>query len=71
MPRYFFNLDGAKPFLDKEGVELPDDEAAWREAKLFARDIESNLRPGEMWYLEVHERDRPIYQLRVCSRRCG
>ena len=33
MPRYFFDTDdGAAPFMDDEGSELPDDQAARHEA---------------------------------------
>jgi hypothetical protein len=36
MPRYFFNIYDTPPTLDDQGEDLPDDEAAWREATSFA-----------------------------------
>jgi hypothetical protein len=71
MPRYFFHVRGASPYQDDGGQELPDDAAAWREAKRFARDIETNLEPGESWSLEVERADRPLYALTICSRLIG
>jgi hypothetical protein len=51
MSRYFFHISGADPFHDLEGMDLPDDQAAWCEAKRLVRDIESNLAPGQDWPL--------------------
>lgn len=67
MPRYYFQLDGTHPFLDGEGTELPNDAAAWTEAKRLTRDIESNFQPGETWRLEVQKNERPLYLLKICS----
>lgn len=40
MPRYFFHLrDQGTLFLDPEGADLPDDDAAHAEALLTAREI--------------------------------
>lgn len=69
MPRYYFHLDGSHPFSDDEGTELLNDEAAWTEAKRLARDIESNLEPGEKWRLEVRKDHQPLYRLMICSER--
>ena len=41
MPLYTFNL-APGPILDDQGMELPDDEAARREAELIARDFARN-----------------------------
>ncbi|MET4631529.1 hypothetical protein ABIB83_008593 [Bradyrhizobium sp. I1.8.5] len=41
MSRYFFSIANCHPFEDDEGTEVPDDTAAWREAVLTVRDIES------------------------------
>jgi hypothetical protein len=50
MPRYFFNVHDVKPSIDEHGEELPDDEAAWKEATSFAgaliKDIDGEFRPG-------------------------
>jgi hypothetical protein len=68
MPRYFFHVGGLRPYHDGEGMELPDDAAAWAEAKRFARDIESTLRPGDEWRLEILRCRQPIYLLTITSR---
>jgi len=68
MPRYFFHLQGTRPYQDDGGVDLRDDAAAWAEAKRFARDIEGSLQPGDTWSLEVRRNDRPIYSLSICAR---
>jgi hypothetical protein len=69
MPRYYFELISAQPYCDAEGLELADDAAAWTEAKRFARDIESNLEPGQTWRLEVGRGSRPLFLLTIASRR--
>ncbi len=55
MPRYFFHLlDGASRLEDREGLKLPDHEAAWSHGVRSAReviDIERDagvLRPGRL-----------------------
>lgn len=68
MPKYFFHLQSARPYEDDRGLDLPSDPAAWVEAKRFGRDIESSLKPGETWHLEVHREGRPIYSLKICAR---
>jgi hypothetical protein len=70
MPRYFFNVRHERQSIDTEGEELPDNEAAWREATVVAgelfRNMEGKLQPGQEWRLEVtDERRNPIYMLRV------
>jgi hypothetical protein len=74
MARYFFNVrsEGSDP--DMEGEELPNDEAAWREATLVAgelfKDIDGRFRPGQEWSLEVtDERRNPLYFIRVSAER--
>lgn len=68
MPKYFFHLQGTRPYQDDGGTDLPSDAAAWAEAKRYARDIEATLEPGETWHLEVHRDGRPIYSLKICAR---
>jgi hypothetical protein len=67
MPLYYFQLDSRRPFVDDQGVEFPDDHAAWKEAKRFVRDIETDLEPGEVWRLEVRRDNRPLFALIVSS----
>jgi hypothetical protein len=74
VPRYFFNVGGERSVSDTVGEELPDDEAAWKEATLIAgeifKDIDGKLRPGHDWWLEVtDERRNPIYSIRVSAER--
>jgi hypothetical protein len=72
MPRYFFNIhhEGSGP--DVEGEELPNDEAAWLEATLLARELfketDGKFRPGQEWSVEVtDERRNPLYFIRVSA----
>ncbi|WFU75214.1 MULTISPECIES: hypothetical protein [unclassified Bradyrhizobium] len=74
MPRYFFNVHDTKPIIDTEGEELPDAEAAWREAIKFAgaifHDVDGKFRPGQEWSLEVaDEARRPVYFIVISSKR--
>jgi hypothetical protein len=39
MPRYFFSLKNERSFDDVDGLELPDIDAARKEAVGFARDM--------------------------------
>lgn len=71
MPRYFFHLQGTRPYQDDGGVDLSDDARAWVEAKRFVRDIEDSLQPGDTWHLEVRREDCPIYSLKICTRAIG
>jgi hypothetical protein len=53
MPRYSFDIDGTNPALDEIGEELPDDEAAWKQATITAgeifKDVDGKFRPGQEW----------------------
>jgi hypothetical protein len=71
MPRYFFHLQGTRPYQDDGDVDLTDDAAAWAEAKRFARDIENSLEVGDSWHLEVCREGRPIYSLKICTQAIG
>jgi hypothetical protein len=65
MSRYFFSIANGHPFEDDEGTELPDDTAAWREAVLTVRDIESALIPGRCWTLEVRRDGEIIFRIDI------
>jgi hypothetical protein len=67
MPRYFFDIDGKFPFRDVLGTELRNDPAAWREALVLTRDIESSLQPGESWRLDVKSDNRLLYRISITS----
>jgi hypothetical protein len=70
--RYFFAFPHEGSRLDTEGEELPNNEAAWRQAIIVAgelfRNMDGEFQPGQEWRLEVtDERRNPIYILRVCA----
>ncbi|WP_049826599.1 DUF6894 family protein [Bradyrhizobium japonicum] len=65
MSRYFFSIANGHPFEDDEGTDLPDDTAAWREAVLTVRDIESALQPGGCWTLEVRRDGEIIIRIDI------
>ena len=67
MPRYFFHIAGRFPFRDHVGTELRDDRAAWREALMLTRDIETSLQPGESWRLDVRDGARFVYRISITS----
>jgi methionyl-tRNA synthetase len=57
MPRYFFNVHKAQPAIDEMGDELPNDDAAWKEATKIAgellRSLDGTFLPGQQWGVEV------------------
>jgi hypothetical protein len=57
MPRYFFNVHHERSDADEIGEELPDQQAAWREATITAgqllQGLGGRLQPGRDWRLEV------------------
>ncbi|MFL5208093.1 MAG: DUF6894 family protein [Microvirga sp.] len=57
MPRFFFNVRGAKGFPDAEGVEFADASAACGEAVTLAgeilRDVNGKMSEGDDWRLDV------------------
>ncbi len=67
MPRYFFDINGKFPFRDEVGTELRDDRAAWKEALLLTRDIETSFQPGQSWSLDVKAGDRLLYRIGITS----
>jgi hypothetical protein len=70
MPRYYFNIHNVTPSTDDVGEELPDNEAAWRQATIVAgeifKDMDGKFRPGHDWVLEVTgEARKPIYVIKM------
>ncbi|MEQ1768512.1 MAG: hypothetical protein ABL879_01620 [Devosia sp.] len=60
MPRYFFDFsDNDELFIDREGIELPDEEAAKRESSTIAADIARDHLAGTVspGIVEVRIRD--------------
>jgi hypothetical protein len=73
MPRYYFNVHNLKHGRDDIGDELPDDEAAWKEATLIAGELFKNVvgkfRPGQEWSLEVtDDQRRTLYSIQISAR---
>jgi hypothetical protein len=73
MPRYFFNVYHSRPNLDSVGEELPDVQAAWKEATTIAgqmiQGMDGKLQPGQGWRMEVtDESAKLIYAIRVCAK---
>jgi hypothetical protein len=75
MPRFYFNVLGtARQSVDDLGKELPDENAAWKEATIIAgelfRDIDGNFQPGQEWSLEVTDSDRrSLYFISITARK--
>jgi hypothetical protein len=51
MPRYFFHLEGSERIADKRGQELPNDDAARREAEAIVHAL--GLRSCKAWRVTV------------------
>lgn len=68
MALYHYDISGDCPFHDEEGAEHLDDQAAWRDAVRFVRDVEEHLRPNGTWFLTVRESGRTVYTIGVTSR---
>jgi hypothetical protein len=61
MPRYYFNLEDGQRLLDDAGLDLPDIEAAQKEAlgasgNLLKRGPNASLWNGASWRLWVTDR---------------
>ncbi|MDA9519745.1 hypothetical protein XI06_05075 [Bradyrhizobium sp. CCBAU 11434] len=72
MPRYYFHVHHGQTELDREGEELPDKHAAWREATVTAgqmlQGLDGRLRLQEDWSMEVvDEFQNPLYTLRISA----
>ena len=57
MPRYFFNVYHERSEPDEVGEELPNRNAAWKEATITAgqilQDLDGKLQPSCDWRMEV------------------
>jgi hypothetical protein len=72
MPLYFFHVHHDTQQWDPVGAELPDKQAAWREATMTAgqilQDLNGELRPGQDWCMEVtDEFANTLFQLRISA----
>jgi hypothetical protein len=73
MPVFFFNINHTHRDLDEYSLELPDNEAAWREATMTAgellKEVDGKFRPGQDWVLEVtDDNQKPVYVIRIIGR---
>jgi hypothetical protein len=73
MPRYFFNVYHERFDPDEVGEELPDRQAAWKEATKTAgqilQDLNGRFEPGADWRMEVtDEFANPLYLIRISAR---
>jgi hypothetical protein len=73
MPLYFFNItDGVLPRPLDEGMDLPNDDAAWEEATTccgeMIKELDGKLKAGPDWQMVVCNAagDR-IYRLRFSA----
>lgn len=69
MAKYYFHISSSEPFKDGEGLDLPNDDAAWLEAKRLVRDIEASLAPGDTWQLDVLDGDGAVFAISLNSKR--
>lgn len=75
MPRYFFHVYHTSSQIDREGEELPDKQAAWREATETAgrilQDLDGRLEPGERpWRMVIaDEFDQPLFEIHIAGKR--
>ena len=74
MPTYFFNVPGTS--ADDAGADLPNDEAAWKEATVAAgaifKDLDGSLRPGQAWELEdSNEKKATIFRITISTQKIG
>jgi hypothetical protein len=72
MPVYFFYVRNIPSELDDIGKDLPNDEAAWREAKALTaaifKDVDGGIRPGDEWALTVTAEHRaPVFQIQIIT----
>ena len=67
MPRYSFdiNRNNKQVHRDEVGTDLPDDQAAWEEAKRCVREIEDVLSPGDSWRLTVRRDIRIVFRVEI------
>ena len=60
MPRYFFDVQLNR---DKVGIDLPNEQAAWKEAMAYVREMQDALAPGDRWRLTVRRDVRIVYRI--------
>jgi hypothetical protein len=71
-PRYFFDFHNCLLGCDEIGEELPNDEAAWREATIFTgqlfKEIDGKLGPGDSWKFKCNRpRSDPLFLIDIST----
>ena len=73
MTVYYFNVTHQPDILDQEGVELPNDAAAWEEATRtcgeMIRELDGNLVAGKPWIMEVSDGESTVFTLTFYAHR--
>jgi hypothetical protein len=70
MPRYFFCINHDVDSSNDDGLEFPDDTAAWNAATRAAGEMlrDMNFRPGDHWQMEVKDdRERMLFQILIST----
>jgi hypothetical protein len=72
MPQYSFVTTHNGKVLDTdEPLDLPDVEAAWHEATVYAgqmlKDLDGSLRSNTEWSVEIRERGESIRAIRIVT----
>jgi hypothetical protein len=70
VPRYFFHFTHCEPRVDDlDGIDLPDEKAAWEEATRacgeMVEEIDGDLSLGSVWRMEVHDENGPLFRISV------
>jgi hypothetical protein len=67
MPVYSFDIvrNDKQPHRDEVGTELADDEAAWKEAMRYVREIKDVLSPDDKWRLTVLRDVRIVFRIEI------
>jgi len=74
MPRYYFHIHHTSSHIDHEGEELPDKDAAWREATETAgrilQGLDGRLKPDEdPWRMIVaDEFNDPLFEIHIAAK---
>ena len=72
--RYFFHVKHDRPRVDDaEGVDLPDEKAAWEQATRtcgeMIKEIDGSLPLGTDWRMEVHDEAGPLFRIHFGAER--
>jgi hypothetical protein len=66
VPLYRFSVHNSHGYEDLDGADLPNDEAARREALMIGRDLKKNNESKwKGWTIDVKEGDREVWQIPI------